>query len=153
MNSVKIHLALNHLPVFCLLFALALSFWAWYRKEENWFNLALVLSGLAGVCSLLVTFSGEAAHDLLKATGNVEHLFVHNHEEAAEQANIATILVALAAVGCYFLSHWEKWRKHGRILYSAALILAIALLVRAAHLGGQIHHPELRSEPTTQKSK
>lgn len=148
MNSVHLHLLLNHLPVIGTLFALALLAVAWLRgsselsKTGLWFFVAL---GLVGI---VVYLTGEPAEELVEGIPGISESLLESHEEAAL---LSTALLALYGL----FAGYEIFRFRGqnrRIPRNATgLALGLALIPAAAmgytaNLGGMIRHDEIRAE-------
>lgn len=145
MNGAHLHLMVNHLPIFATAFGLVfllLGLWrpalAVVRRAGLLF---LVVGGLGAGAAYL---TGEPAEEVVEDLPGVTNERIHEHEEAAEFALIvcgAAGLVALALL----------WRRRGReidnastMIAAGATVLAFAVLARAAWLGGEVRHTELR---------
>lgn len=148
MSAAHLHLALNHAPLFGLVFAVLGLAWALVRKDDGVARASLGLLVLAGLLVLPVYLSGEEAEDLVEGQVGVSHDAIEAHEDAALGA-----AVAVGVVGAVALIILISFR--GRALPRAvtALTLVLALAVAGwvgyvANLGGQINHPEIRPGPT-----
>ena len=149
MNWPHLHIALNHLPVFGVLFLLLLLITALLRKSAELTRVTLWAWIALAAVTVPIHSTGERAFEDLMQDPAVEDRFVKPHDDAAGQAVTAVfVLGVLAAVGL-FLS--RRGRPTPRwILFSLLVgsLLAFLLMARAANLGGQIRHPEVRS-PTS----
>ncbi len=140
MNSIQIHLLLNHLPVIGTLSALLILFFALIRRQEAVRKTGLVVLIVSALFAIPASKSGEEAEELLEEWPGISHDLLHEHEEAAELAT--PVLLVSGALGLVAL-FWTQ-----RAVLFSGLALVIGLLgfgaaARAAHLGGLIRHPEL----------
>jgi hypothetical protein len=145
MDSVQLHLALNHLPVIGVpLLTLMLSVgWGFRQTEVIRFALwsLLILSALAIAIKFTGDFAAEALQQELASVGEL----VSAHEESADQATTGVFLLAIAATIALITG------RRGRVILRWALVLVLlagiatsVLYARTAHQGGVIKHPELR---------
>lgn len=144
MNTAQIHLALNHLPVIIVPVAVVL-FLAGTRANQYvlcraaaW---ALIFAGLSTIPTYL---SGEGTEEMVEHLSGVAERTIEAHEDAALISAVAIALTALVAMG-WLVRHREGAADDRRI--SAALIasaiVTTLLMMRTAHSGGLIRHPEL----------
>jgi hypothetical protein len=147
LTSAQIHLALNHLPVFAALFgAVVLAFAAATRRTAAR-DLGLGLMVFAGLSGLPAYFTGEGAEEIVEDRPGVSEPLIERHEDAAGLALGAT-LAAGAVAAAALLAVRMRREPTVRMLSAVALLGALvstALMGRAAHLGGQIRHDEIRS--------
>jgi uncharacterized membrane protein len=145
MNGVQLHLVLNHLPVFGILFGfvvLALGVW---RRNDSWTRLALGVLVVVGITAALAMMTGEGAEEAVEHLPGVSEAIIHEHEEAAELTALITYALGAGAL----VSLWVfRRRTIPRALSVTALAFAMAtsgFVAYTAHLGGQIRHTEIRS--------
>jgi hypothetical protein len=146
-SPAQVHLALNHLPVVgALLASVVLVLGALVRNAPlRHFGLGLLV--FAMVAALPVYFSGEPAEERIEHLPGVSEQTIEHHEDAALTALIA-ILVGGSIAGAALLTAAMRRDKAAQALFALALVSSVsatALLARAAHLGGQIRHDELRT--------
>lgn len=145
MNAAHLHLMVNHLPLFAVLFALvflAIGLWRPLLPVVRRAGLVLlVVGGLGGGAAYL---SGEPAEEIVEEQAQFDHDRVEEHEDAGMFGMISTAIAGLLALGIL-------WRSRGKMVGGRATILALvvglwamAVLARTAWLGGKIQHPELR---------
>lgn len=150
MNLAHLHLLLNHVPVIGIPLGLLLLAWGMVRRSDDLLRGGLLLLVITGFAAIPAYFTGEPAEDVVEHLPGVAASLVEAHEEAATAAAVAAaVLGVLAAVALYV---GRGRRAMGRPTSIAALCLAIvatALVGWAAHLGGQIHHPEARGGAAT----
>lgn len=140
MFDLPLHPKIVHLPIaFAMLMPLLSGgvLLAWLRDWLPRRTFVIV----AGVQMLLV-LSGFAA--LASADGDeavvervVSHALIHAHEEAAQ----SFVAVAVAVMLCAFFACWVKAEKLARTLAALTVVgslVALALAIRAGHMGGQL---------------
>jgi hypothetical protein len=146
MNGAYVHLLLNHVPIFGLLFCLLALAAGLLRKSEEVARVALAGLVLVALLTLPVYFSGEKAEDVVKPLPEVSMDTVEEHEEAALPAVLVIEAAGILALGALLWGRRDtplpRWATIGALVVGAA---GLGLAGRAANLGGQIHHPEIRA--------
>lgn len=148
MDWVHLHLALNHLPVIGILFVFGLLLLGICRGSEELKRLSLQLCVALFAIGMVVKFTGEQSAEKLFPNPTAElKTFIQSHEDSADQAvTIGFLLFVVAAIGLYRSRKTlilPAWATVGCMILS---FLALILLGRTANLGGQIAHPEIRSD-------
>jgi uncharacterized membrane protein len=145
MNAAQIHLALNHLPLFATMFGLLFLLVALAGKSKPLQQAGLWLCLAAAVGAVPTYLAGEPAEEIIENQPGVDGALIEEHEEAALITLIGIEILGVASLAALYLSRQAamppRWLVIGCLLLS---LLAAAMLARTAHLGGQIHHPELR---------
>jgi len=145
-NPAHLHLALNHLPLFAVAFAIGFIGWGLLRRHPALLRSGLVLAVIAAAGAGGAFLTGEPAEDVIENQPGISKDRIHDHEEAADYGLWVT--VAAGAVALAVL-----WRAKGKVegptsgAVTLALVLAVLALValaRTAWLGGEISHPELQ---------
>ena len=148
LSMEHVHVLVNHFPIIGLamaILALALALMHHSRKTEM---IALILVFVAAASAWPVNFTGQRAYKAVRAiTDDAGTLWLDAHMERAEKAAPAFYLLTLLAAAALVAPH--KWPRTTRPL--AIATLALALLCEGAGgwialAGGQIRHPEFRSE-------
>lgn len=144
-----IHVLLNHLPVIGLamaVLALALALMHHSRKTEI---IALILVFVAAASALPVNFTGQRAYRTVRAlTDDAGTDWLDAQIERAEKAAPSFFVLGLLAVAELIVPH--KWPRTTRPLAIATLAIAVVCEGGSGWIalaGGQILHPEFRSEP------
>jgi len=148
LNAAQVHLAVNHLPVFAVLLALATLAFAAATQRASARNLGLGLLVGAAVAALPAYFSGEGAEEIVEDRPGVTEALIENHEEAADRALAVTLAAGLIAAAALVAVRVRRERAT-RILFAVALVAALAsagMMAQVAHLGGQIRHDEIRPQ-------
>jgi hypothetical protein len=145
-NIAHLHLLLNHVPTVGAVVALGLLIVAFVRRDETLKLAGLEVLFAIAVLTLPVYMSGVAAHQKLKNQPGISDNAMRVHQDAALDGFMVTEFAGFLA----WIALWQS-RRRGRAtpgLVPAATMLAILALVimgRAATLGGDIRHPEIRA--------
>ena len=143
-----VHVLTNHLPVIGLamgILALVLALMHHSRKAEM---IALILVLVAATSAWPVNFTGHHAYKAVRGiTDDNGTTWLDTHKERAEKAAPAFYLLAVLTSAALAVPH--KWPRTARPL--AIATLALAVLCEGASgwvalAGGQIRHPEFRSD-------
>lgn len=147
MNAAHVHLMVNHLPLFAVMFGLvllALGLWRPAMPVVRRAGLVLmVVGGLAGGAAYL---SGEPAEEVVEAHVQVDEDLVHEHEDAGTFGMISTAVAGLLALLILWRSRREPVSTKAVVLALVVGLWAMSVLARTAWLGGKIQHPELRGD-------
>jgi hypothetical protein len=153
MNAPHWHLAINHLPVVGVLFVAVLLGYAVVRGRGELYGVCLGALVLLALATVAVFFTGRSADDALMEFADVDDKLVHLHEGAANIAFIGMSVLGIVALATLWFGRKLPHISRGM----AAVILALAmietaLMARAANLGGNIRHPEIRPSSGTAES-
>ena len=145
-NLAHLHLLLNHVPTLGTVVALGLLILAFVRHHEPLKHAGLEVLFVIAVLTLPVYMSGVAANQKLRDQPGVSDTAMRVHQDAALAGFTVTELAGFVA----WIALWQSRRRGhaSRGLVPAATLLSIVALVlmaRAATLGGEIRHPEIRS--------
>jgi len=147
MNSIHLHLLLNHVPVIGAVLGLALLGVALLRRSDELGKFALGAFAFLGAVSVVVFLTGEPAEELIEKLPGFSEALTERHEEAALVATIVMGVVGfLSLIGLAMF----RSRALARWVIPAAFVLALgatATMGYAANLGGQIRHTEIRTNP------
>jgi uncharacterized membrane protein len=146
MNAAHLHLMLNHLPLVGTAFGLALLARGQWKKSDELKRVSLGLLVLVTVLAVPAYLTGEPAEEIVEKMPGVEHSMVEQHEEAAQVAFIAQIVLGVGALGG--LLFFRRGRTIPNWFAGAILVIALVvsgLMARTANLGGEVRHPEIRS--------
>jgi hypothetical protein len=153
-NTAHVHLLLNHVPTIGFGIGLLLFLAGLVGKSDVLKRTSLVLFFVVAVVAIATFVSGNAAEAVLTGTGRTD--FPPGVSPAAIRAHEDAALLAfgLMEVTGFFswLALWQ-WR---RVTASSRLpgwnvpivvvlsLVTFGLMARAAELGGDINHPEIR---------
>lgn len=155
MESVHLHLLINHVPILLTIFSLFILLWGMYKKENAVIHLSMAGFVIAAVFSVIAMQTGEGAEDIIEKLSGISEALIHDHEELAELANYGAILLGLVALAAFAI---EKYRpafyKPVKVVIVVLAFLSAGLFSYTAYLGGQIRHSEIReSESSMLKSQ
>lgn len=156
-TPTHLHLLLNHFPTIGFIIGLALYVAALVVKSNHLKVSSLVVLIGISVIAVPTYITGNAAGEVLCMAANLpgacpdgvtSRSLIDQHEGAALQSLFFMILTG----GLAWLGLWQ-WRRFGEMeSWTRWLVLvmggvALALVSRAAALGGEIRHPEIRVTP------
>jgi multisubunit Na+/H+ antiporter MnhE subunit len=147
MNFAQVHLAINHLPVVLALLSTSILIWALISKSLEIRRVALVLFVAGGITGFAAFLSGDEAADQVKDLPGFTRELIHEHDEAAEFAAIASYITAAIALGILLAPKIKRSLPEKTIyLLLVAGVLTSAAMLRTAHEGGVIKHEEIRGK-------
>ena len=147
MNLAHLHVLLNHFPTIGTVVGLGLFVVALVWKSEDLKRASLGVFIVIALLSIPAYLSGNAAQLILDGAPDISVATIKSHEDAA--------LLALIFVGLSGLLSWVvlwQYRQLSKFLswhLPAVLLLTsvtVGLMARAANLGGEINHPEIRPD-------
>lgn len=149
MDSVRIHLVLNHLPVIGSGLALLALLVGIVRANLTVIRTALALAVVALAAVPVVSWSGEEAEKVVEDAAWLDAdgaEWLDEHEERGEVA-INTLLSALAVcVIALAIGAWrESWLRVAAIVAAVSLAIGLGNGLWAAASGGKIRHTEIRN--------
>lgn len=144
MNDAYLHLVLNHLPVFSMLFGLLIFVWGLIKSNMPFQKLAMVFFILGAVASYAAVETGERAEDVVEDyDSSISHDLIHEHEEVAEIAMWFSILTGgIALMGLVSVGNNHRYDKVLKGVLLVAALAAVGTLIYTAYEGGKIRHPE-----------
>jgi uncharacterized membrane protein len=146
-NVAHLHLLLNHVPTVGAVVALGLLLLAFIRRDEPLKRAGLEVLFVIALLTLPVYLSGVAAHQKLRDQPGVSDDAMRVHHDAALAGFVVTEFAGFVA----WVALWQS-RRRGRatrgLIPAVTLltIVALGLMARAATLGGEIRHPEIRTD-------
>jgi uncharacterized membrane protein len=156
-NPAHLHLLLNHVPTVGFGLGLALFFVALVAKNEELTRAGLVIFFVVAVVAIATYVTGNGAESVLRGTAaepnfapGVSPPAIRAHEDAALLAFVFMEVTGFFA----WLALWQ-WRgvaRPARWNVPVILLLAVVtfgLMARAAEMGGEINHPEIRAAQET----
>lgn len=146
MNAAHLHLVVNHLPVFGVLFGLGLAAIGRWRRSPQLVKAGLALFVVAGFGAGAAYLSGQRAEDIVEPLAGVSESLIEDQEEAALWS-----LVGAGALGLVSLIGLLRHRRRDIPGWLATLALGLGLITAGsmawtANLGGGIRHSEIRPE-------
>jgi hypothetical protein len=147
LNAAHLHLVLNHVPTLGTAVALGLLLLAVIRRHEVLLHAGLEVLFVIAIVTMPVYVTGAASYAHLRSGAEFSDMAARAHQDAALAGFAVTEFAGFVA----WVALWQSRRsgRAGRGLVAAATllsILALAIMGRAATLGGEIHHVEIRAE-------
>jgi uncharacterized membrane protein len=148
MNLAHVHLLLNHFPTVGMIVGLGLYVVAILGKSDHLKRASLGIFFCIALLSIPTFATGTSARLALAHTPEVSVAMIDTHETAAFEALwLMELTGALAWLGLW------QYRRMSRVPQGtiAAVLLAglatFGLMARAANIGGEIRHAEIRTSP------
>ena len=150
MTWAHVHLATNHLPVVLVPVAIAMLGAAWATKSAELRKAGLAWLVVAAMTGVGAYFTGEPAEDVVEALPGVSQPAIEEHEEAAMLAAVATVTAGVVALCALVIGRGPVPVPAWILVTTFAVgLVAAALMVWTANLGGRISHPEIRGPSAT----
>jgi hypothetical protein len=144
-NPAQVHLWLNHVPTVGFGVALALFAVARLRSHDDLTRAGLALFFAVATVAIATYLSGSAAESLIQGRPGISPHAVRAHEDAALLAfglmEVTGFLAWLALWRWRRIANLEPWSLW---VVLVCAIVTFGLMARAASLGGEINHPEIR---------
>lgn len=153
MDSVHIHLILNHVPILLSIISIPIVLWGYYRSNRSILRLGLLGFLIAGLTVIPVFLTGESAHERVEDIQTISERYMEEHEDAAEVSLWLTVLLGTFGFGGLII---ERYRPGFFHVYIAALLMVslvtAGFLTYTGYLGGNIRHTELHNTVGLQKT-
>jgi hypothetical protein len=154
MNLAHVHLLLNHFPTIGFGLAFALFLVSLAGKNEDLKRTSLVVFFLIATVAIPTYLSGNAALETLcsgpekECPPGVSMTTVRAHEDAALWGfGLMELTGFIAWLGIWqfrVISRVPRWNVAAVLILS---LFAFSAMARAANIGGEIRHSEIRGEP------
>ena len=147
MNLVHLHLLLNHLPTIGTVIAIGLFIVSLGGIHHDVRRVSLGLFFVIAILSMPAYMTGNAAQEAIVGQEGVSEAMMATHQEAALLAFLVMEITGLVA--WFALWQFRRTAVAGTWVVPAILILSLVtfvLMARAATMGGEIRHPEIRAE-------
>jgi len=147
-NIPHFHLLINHVPTVGTVVGLGLLLLALVRRNDHLVHSSLEVLFAVALLTLPVYLTGVAAGEAIEDLAGVAREAIETHEAAALWAFIGMQVTGLVA----WLGLWQSRRnsRASRSTVASVLLLSVltmAMMARAATIGGQIRHPEIAANP------
>ena len=145
LTPTHIHLLLNHFPTIGFSIAIGLLIGAFVSRSDDLKKASLTVIVAVAILTFPTYLSGNAADAAIRKMPDVSKTLIATHEGAALMSFI--LMEITGAVAWFAL--WQMRRTatvSARTLGTVLLLSAITmgLVTRAANIGGEIRHPEIR---------
>ncbi|MBO0952204.1 hypothetical protein [Fibrella forsythiae] len=151
MNGAHWHLLVNHFPIIGGLMATIVLGFGLFRRNDAIIKLAFGLFLLMSVFTAITNQTGESAEHYLKSINALDRPRLHEHEEAADMANIGMYLTGLLSLLALVWKKANEWRWLPTLIFVVSLV-TFGLMANVGRLGGLIMHQELRETGATPAS-
>jgi hypothetical protein len=143
---MQAHLITNHIPLFAAAFGALVLLGGLLARQRSVRTVGLLLCVVAGLSGVPAHVTGEdAEHALEDQLDAAAHPYLEAHEEAAKPLMFPTLALGILAAFCLWADLKQKKVALALCWVSVAVALGLTVwMMYAAHLGGQIRHPELR---------
>lgn len=148
MNDAHLHLALNHAPLFTLIFGFCLLMYSLRQKSDQVHRIALYTFIIAAIMSIATYITGGRAEEVVNHLQGINLEAIEDHEGNAKIANIITILTGLSSIAWFFVKN-KKIKTNLSLALICLSLLGVAYMARTANIGGLIRHSELDSHIIT----
>ena len=143
-----LHLLLNHVPTVGTVAGVGLLLLALVRRNDHLLRAGFEVLFVVALATLPVYLTGVAAEGAIEGLGGVSAEAIETHETAALLAFVWMQITGFAA----WLALWQGRRlaQLPRASVGAVVLLSVltlALMGRAATIGGEIRHPEILASP------
>jgi len=148
-NSVHLHLAINHSPLYATLFAFFLLLIGMMIRNRSVVTAGLVITIVAALCAIATYSAGDEASDIIDHSppiAGVDKTMIEPHSGAAGWFLTASCITGGLAIVVLFIGRRRGERPRWmEVVMLFALVFCLVTVARVALLGGRIHHPEVRA--------
>ncbi|MCH7944424.1 MAG: hypothetical protein IIC73_00175 [Armatimonadetes bacterium] len=150
MNSAHLHIVLNHFPFIITAIALLVAGVAFVTQQAVIKRLALGMMVLIALSAAAAFFTGLAAEEEKFGPGSPAMAQIERHEASARVTWIVGLVVGAVGIAGLLMSR-RVTEVPMPIMATAvvALLVSAFFFMRTSNLGGQISHPEIRSDPVS----
>jgi len=153
MNLAHVHLLLNHFPTIGMMVGLGVFIAAIIAKSDDLKRASLIVFFGIALLSIPTFASGTAAELALSKTPEVSKTMIEAHETATLVAlGFMELTGTLAWLGLWQYRRLSRLPQGTLVAILLAGLLTFGLMGRAANIGGDIRHPEIRTGPVSADS-
>ena len=144
MNGAQLHLAINHIPVFVTITGALVLLYGLLKKRSQVTDTGLMIIFAAGIFTIPVFLSGEAAEEVAEDLAGVSRPLIEAHEAFARIALWSMVITAAMSLSALFFRKRASLAKG--LTFTALLLSMVSFGIASytAHSGGEIRHPEIR---------
>ena len=144
-NVAHLHLLLNHFPTIGTVVGIGLILLAFVRRNDHLLRASLEVFFAIALLTLPVYLGGVAALTVVQGRSGFSEGAATAHQNAALLAFF--LMEITGAVAWFGLWQGRRNSRPGRSTVGTVVLLSVLTLVlmgRAANMGGEISHPEIR---------
>jgi uncharacterized membrane protein len=146
MNWTHVHLLLNHFPTIGMIIGLGLFVVALAVKSDDLKRGSLVIFFMIALLAIFAFITGTSAKLALENAPGVPKAMIDEHETAAFEALwLMELTGALAWLGLWQFRRLSRLPQGTMAAVLLAGIVTFGLMTRAATIGGEIRHEEIRT--------
>src|SRR5579884_2564526 len=148
MNWTHVHLLLNHFPTVGMIVGLCIFIAALVSKSNDLKRASLFVFFFIALLAIPTFVTGTAAELALEKTPEVSKTTIQMHETAAFEA--LWFMELTGALSWLGLWQYRRLLRLPQGTMTAVLltgVVSFGLMARAANIGGDIRHPEIRTGP------
>lgn len=150
MNVAHLHILLNHFPTIGTVIGIGLFLVALVGKNDDLKRASFGVFFVMALLALPAYLSGKAAEATIEDFPGVSAALIETHEDAALLAfmfmEVTGVVAWLGLWQFRRISRLARWNVPAVLLLS---IVTLGLMTRAATMGGEIRHPEIRAGQET----
>lgn len=153
MDQTHIHLIITHLPIFGSILGAIVLVMGLVNKTRQTLIAGYIVLLISSLGALIAHQTGEAAEEAVEHLQGFSEKLIHEHEESAEIAFIAMIVLGLLSLVALFLAYRKSSYSYpvGWIIFIISLV-SFGIIARTGYLGGQIRHTEISAATTLPKN-
>jgi hypothetical protein len=145
MNGAHLHLILNHIPVFGLLFGLIILAVAQVRQNRDLARTGMVTLVVIAITTIPVYLTGEPAEEIIEHMPGFSEEILARHQWAALIAIVLTEIVGIVALAGLVIYRPPRvlpgWFQPTLLFLC---LIAVGWVGWTSSVGGQISHEEAR---------
>jgi uncharacterized membrane protein len=146
LSPTHLHLLLNHFPTIGFIIGTGLFVAALIARSDHLKQASLVIFVGIALITIPTYVTGNAAQSAIRDSPNVSPVLITAHESAA----FIALWLMLLTGGFAWLGLWQYRRLLRLPAWNTAVVMllavaTLALVSRAANIGGEISHPEIRA--------
>jgi len=150
MNLVHLHLLLNHFPTIGMIVGLGLFVTAFAAKSDDLKRASLGVFFAMALLSIPTFATGTAAELALAGRPEISKAVIETHKNAAFVAlGFMELTGALSWLGLWQYRRLSRLPQGTLVAVMLAGLVTFGLMTRAANIGGELRHPEIRTGPAT----
>lgn len=150
MNYAHLHLVLNHIPLYGLVFGFCLLMYSIRKKSEEVARVAMYTFIFSAVIAVITYISGENAVQVIENIKDINKKAIEEHEKLAKIANIFNIITGMGSVAWFFVKS-EYTKRYVSIGLTAVCLMGMGFTSKAVNIGTQIRHNEISEFLTDKK--
>ena len=145
LNLAHVHLLLNHFPTIGMIVGLGVFVAAIAARNDDLKRASLVIFFGIALLSIPTFASGTASRLALEHTPEVSIPMIERHETAAFEAlAVMELTGAVAWLGLWQRRRLSRFPNGTLVAVLLTALVSFGLMGRAASIGGEIRHPEIR---------